>query len=177
LADERRAIAVRINIRIHTDRFKRRAGNEFAASTTLTTAERQLPFECVTLLLQGGGALGAYQEGVYEALAEASIQPDWIAGISIGAVNATIIAGYPPNSRVDRLREFWTHVTSSTPWDWLGNPLGDLARSDDTRNLLNQMSANFCECWCRNRQTRLTELDTPRHPLDDRKPCQDAAAR
>jgi NTE family protein len=109
----------------------------------LTTAERRLPFECVTLLLQGGGALGAYQGGVYEALAEANIHPDWIAGISIGAINAAIIAGNPPNSRVDRLREFWTHVTSSAPWDWLGNPFGDLARSDDTRNLLNQMSANL----------------------------------
>ena len=69
----------------------------------LTTAERRLPFECVALLLQGGGALGAYQGGVYEALAEADIHPDWIAGISIGAINAAIIAGNPPNSRVDRL--------------------------------------------------------------------------
>ena len=106
------------------------------------TAERRLPFECVTLLLQGGGALGAYQGGVYEALAEANIHPDWVAGISIGAINAAIIAGNPPNCRVDRLREFWTHVTSSAPWDWLGSPFGDLARGDDTRNLLNQMSAN-----------------------------------
>jgi len=94
----------------------------------LTTAERRLPFECVTLLLQGGGALGAYQGGVYEALAEANIHPDWIAGISIGAINAAIIAGNPPNSRVDRLREFWTNVTSSAPWDWLGNLFGDLAK-------------------------------------------------
>jgi NTE family protein len=109
----------------------------------LTTAERRLPFECVTLLLQGGGALGAYQGGVYEALAEANIHPDWLAGISIGAINAAIIAGNPANSRVDRLREFWTHVTSSAPWDWSGNPFDDLARNDDTRNLLNQMSANL----------------------------------
>src|SRR6202008_2963892 len=109
----------------------------------LMTSERRLPFECVTLLLQGGGALGAYQGGVYEALAEADIHPDWVAGISIGAINAAIIAGTPPNSRVDRLREFWTNVTSSAPWDWLGNPFGDLARSDDARNLLNQMSANL----------------------------------
>ena len=94
------------------------------------------------MLLQGGGALGAYQGGVYEALAEANIHPDWIAGISIGAINGAIIAGNPPHSRVDRLREFWTQVTSSAPWDWLGNPFGDFARSDDTRNLLNQMSAN-----------------------------------
>jgi len=109
----------------------------------LTKAEQRLPFECVALLLQGGGALGAYQGGVYEALAEANIHPDWIAGISIGAINGAIIAGNPPHSRVDRLREFWTQVTSSAPWDWLGNPFGDFARSDDTRNVLNQMSANF----------------------------------
>jgi NTE family protein len=109
----------------------------------LTQAEQRLPFECVALLLQGGGALGAYQGGVYEALAEANIHPDWIAGISIGAINGAIIAGNPPHSRVDRLREFWTQVTLSAPWDWLGNPFGDFARSDDTRNLLNQMSANF----------------------------------
>ena len=95
----------------------------FQLQPHLTTAKRQLPFDCVTLLLQGGGALGAYQGGVYEALAEADIHPNWIAGISIGAINAAIIAGNPPNSRVDRLREFWTHVTSSAPWAWLGNPV------------------------------------------------------
>ena len=75
--------------------------------------ERRLPFECVALVLQGGGALGAYQGGVYEALAEANMHPDWIAGISIGAINGAIIAGNAPNDRVDRLREFWTHVTSN----------------------------------------------------------------
>jgi NTE family protein len=101
----------------------------------LTTAERRLPFECVALVLQGGGALGAYQGGVYEALAEANIHPDWIAGISIGAINGAIIAGNPPHTRVDRLREFWTQVTSNVPWP----PL----LSDGTRNLLNQMNANF----------------------------------
>ena len=75
-------------------------------------AERRLPFECVALLLQGGGALGAYQAGVYEALSEVGIYPDWVAGISIGAINATIIAGNPPERRVGRLREFWERVTS-----------------------------------------------------------------
>jgi NTE family protein len=109
----------------------------------LATAERRLPFECVALLLQGGGALGAYQGGVYEALAESNIHPDWIAGISIGAINGAIIAGNPPNSRVDRLREFWTQVTSSAAWDWTNNPFVDFSRSDDTRNLLNQISANL----------------------------------
>src|SRR5437764_808318 len=112
-----------------------------------TIARSHLPFECVTLVLQGGGALGAYQGGVYEALAEADIHPDWIAGISIGAINAAIIAGNPPNSRVDRLREFWMQVTSSSPWHWSGNPLSDLARGDDTRNLLNQMSANLAAAF------------------------------
>ena len=106
-------------------------------------AQERLPFECVALLLQGGGALGAYQGGVYEALAEADIHPNWIAGISIGAINAAIIAGNPPDSRVERLRQFWTQVTSNGLWDWSANPFVDLAGSDDARNLLNQMSANF----------------------------------
>jgi len=95
----------------------------------VTAAKRKLPFECVTLLLQGGGALGAYKGGVYEALAEADIHPNWIAGISIGAINDAIIAGNPPNSRIDRLREFWTQVTSTAPWDWSGHPFVDLARA------------------------------------------------
>jgi predicted acylesterase/phospholipase RssA len=65
------------------------------------------------LLLQGGGALGSYQAGVYQALTEAGLHPDWVAGISIGAVNAALIAGNPPDKRVERLREFWEAV--STP--------------------------------------------------------------
>jgi len=107
-----------------------------------TVAERRLPFECVALVLQGGGALGAYQAGVYEALAEAGIHPDWIAGISIGAINAAIIAGNPPNSRVDRLREFWTQV-SSGPWSCLGDSSSGVAKGDTARNLINAMSAGF----------------------------------
>ena len=107
------------------------------------TTEGKPPFECVALLLQGGGALGAYQGGVYEALAEANVHPDWIAGISIGAINAAIIAGNPPNSRIDRLREFWTQVTSNGVWDWSGSFFPDWARGDHTRSLLNQMSANL----------------------------------
>ena len=63
------------------------------------------PFECIALLLQGGGALGSYQGGVYQALSEANLQPDWVAGISIGAVNAALIAGNPPEKRVEKLRE------------------------------------------------------------------------
>ena len=70
-------------------------------------------FDCIALLLQGGGALGAYQGGVYQALSEADIQPDWIAGMSIGAINAALIAGNAPERRVERLREFWEMVTAS----------------------------------------------------------------
>jgi NTE family protein len=109
----------------------------------LTTVDRRLPFDCIALLLQGGGALGAYQGGVYEAFAEANIHPDWIAGISIGAINAAIIAGNPPNSRVDRLREFWTQVTLDAPWHWSGTPFTDSMNSDHTRNFLNQVNASF----------------------------------
>jgi NTE family protein len=56
-------------------------------------------YEVIALVLQGGGALGSYQAGVYEGLAEANIQPNWVAGISIGALNAAIIAGNPPEKR------------------------------------------------------------------------------
>ena len=73
------------------------------------------PFDCIALLLQGGGALGAYQAGVYEALAEANLHPDWTAGISIGAINSALIAGNPPESRVEKLREFWQQITTPLP--------------------------------------------------------------
>ena len=109
----------------------------------VTTTQRHLPFECVALVLQGGGALGAYQAGVYEALSEAGIHPDWIAGISIGAINAAIIAGNPPNSRVDRLREFWTQVTADGLWPFLGEANLGLASGDAARNFLSQMSATM----------------------------------
>src|SRR5260370_41132936 len=64
-------------------------------------------YDVVALVLQGGGALGAYQAGVYEGLHEAGIRPNWVAGISIGALNAAIIAGSPEGERLQRLREFW----------------------------------------------------------------------
>jgi NTE family protein len=93
--------------------------------------EKHLPFECVALVLQGGGALGAYQAGVYEALAEAGIHPNWLAGISIGAINCALIAGNPPEARVDRLREFWEGITTnpSNSWcEWTNAAKGDAAR-------------------------------------------------
>ena len=82
------------------------------------TAERRLPFECIALVLQGGGALGAYQAGVYEALAEAGIHPDWVAGVSIGAINSAIIAGNEPAQRVAKLRTFWREITANPLLDW-----------------------------------------------------------
>jgi NTE family protein len=75
--------------------------------------QRGPAFEQTVLLLQGGGALGSYQAGVYQALAEANLHPDWIAGVSIGAVNAALIAGNAPEHRVQRLRQFWETVSTS----------------------------------------------------------------
>jgi NTE family protein len=66
----------------------------------------------VALVLQGGGALGAYQVGVYEALHEAGVEPDWVIGTSIGAINGAIIAGNPPGERMQRLERFWRMVRS-----------------------------------------------------------------
>jgi NTE family protein len=86
------------------------------------------------LVLQGGGALGSYQAGAYQALCHFDFEPDWIAGISIGAINAAIIAGNPPEKRVARLKEFWELVSSPVPW----NPI---ASSDRGRSLFNETSA------------------------------------
>jgi NTE family protein len=69
------------------------------------------PFEQIALLLQGGGALGSYQGGVYQALDEADITPDWVAGVSIGSINSALIAGNPPDKRVSALRAFWETVS------------------------------------------------------------------
>src|ERR1700676_5216194 len=79
----------------------------------------------VALVLQGGGALGSYQAGVYEALSASEYLPDWVAGISIGAINAAIIAGNAPERRVDRLLEFWEMVTHPTAL-WPAAPSGAL---------------------------------------------------
>jgi NTE family protein len=91
-------------------------------------------FDQTILALQGGGALGAYQAGVYEGLAEAGLMPTWVVGISIGSINAAIIAGNPPERRVERLRTFWDRVSSYaplTPPAWL----------DVIRPALNNLSA------------------------------------
>ena len=87
----------------------------------------------VVLVLQGGGALGAYQVGVYHALHEAGIEPDWVIGTSIGAINAALICGNVLAARMERLDRFWheveQHATAATPFDWLGlaPALGTLA--------------------------------------------------
>src|SRR5437867_11877719 len=75
-------------------------------------ATQRPPFERIALILQGREALGAYQAGVYQALAEANLHPDWVAGISIGAISSALIAGNPPEKRVERLRRFWETVSA-----------------------------------------------------------------
>jgi NTE family protein len=84
-----------------------------AAQALKPPADAAKDYETVALVLQGGGALGAYQAGVYQALHEAGIRPNWIAGISIGAINAALIAGNPPERRVERLQAFWETISSS----------------------------------------------------------------
>lgn len=88
------------------------------------------------LVLQGGGALGAYQAGAYEALHKAGVRPEWVAGISIGAINAAIIAGSPDDRRIDNLRAFWDTVTSGPKM--LTADTGDLMRK-----WLNEYSAAY----------------------------------
>src|SRR3569833_1892936 len=72
------------------------------------------------LVFQGGGALGAYQSGVYHAMHEAGIEPDWVIGTSIGAINASLIAGNEPADRLERMREFWKRVTHSRTVQFAG---------------------------------------------------------
>src|ERR1700728_4405036 len=84
-----------------------------ALEPMVKAAKRVLPFERVALVLQGGGALGAYQAGVYQAIHEANIDVHWLCGTSIGAVNGALIAGNPPERRVERLRDFWETVTTA----------------------------------------------------------------
>jgi len=98
-----------------------------APAKTPATAHR-------VLVLQGGGALGSYQAGAYQALCHFDFEPEWIAGISIGAINAAIIAGNPREKRVERLKEFWEMVSAPVPW----NPV---TKSDRGRLLFNETSA------------------------------------
>jgi NTE family protein len=81
-------------------------------TTAVSGVAKRTPFECIALVLQGGGILGSYQGGVYQALAEADLLPNWVAGVLIGAVNSALIAGNPPERRVEKLRKFWETVSS-----------------------------------------------------------------
>jgi NTE family protein len=89
-------------------------------------AELLAPYQSVALVLQGGGALGAYQAGVFQALNEFGVNPNWLSGVSIGAINAAIIAGNRPGNQLDRLRTFWETVSSRKVWHF--TPEGDVFR-------------------------------------------------
>src|SRR5580698_1423013 len=100
-------------------------------------APRRRPDRCgrVALVLQGGGALGAYQAGVYQALHEAGIEPDWVSGVSIGAINSAIIAGNAREKRLEKLQAFWDRITDRTVW--LHTPDGDIYRQ--ARNMTSSL--------------------------------------
>jgi NTE family protein len=98
-----------------------------APATTPANAQR-------VLVLQGGGALGSYQAGAYQALCHHDFEPEWVAGISIGAINAAIIAGNSRETRVDRLKEFWEMVSSPVSWS-------PVTKGDRARSLFNETSA------------------------------------
>jgi len=98
-------------------------------ATTPANAQR-------VLVLQGGGALGSYQAGAYQALCHFDFEPEWIAGISIGAVNAAIIAGNERSKRIDRLKEFWHTVSPGAPW-----VPAPITKADRERSLYNETSA------------------------------------
>ncbi|MDQ0470667.1 patatin-like phospholipase family protein [Labrys wisconsinensis] len=95
-----------------------------------TLEEISALYDRVALVFQGGGALGAYQAGVYQALADAGCEPTWLSGVSIGAVNASIIAGNEPRHRLHRLEQFWQKISGRKIWAY--TPEGDMFR--DIRN-------------------------------------------
>jgi NTE family protein len=144
---DRSPLAQAISPRPPNDRQRARAAGPYSRRLSPTASDwtsgtrQHPPFECIALVLQGGGALGAYQAGVYEALAQADLHPDWIAGISIGAINGALIAGNAPEARVDKLRSFWEHVSAKPCRDWIERFL--LASGDTVRQWLNQMGAYF----------------------------------
>src|SRR5271163_4252556 len=103
--------------------------------TTETAVAWRRPDGCgrVGLVLQGGGALGAYQVGVYQALHEAGVEPDWVIGTSIGAINASLIAGNRREDRLDQMNAFWKRVqnasclAAASNLPWLGAAMPNLA--------------------------------------------------
>ncbi|MES2945345.1 MAG: patatin-like phospholipase family protein [Pseudomonadota bacterium] len=99
--------------------------------------------ECI-LVLQGGGALGAYQAGVFEALGTVHQEPDWVAGISIGAINAALIVGNAAEHRVERLQEFWTLLSSALPTPGIAKPLETSLNSRLALNAASAMQVMLC---------------------------------
>jgi NTE family protein len=84
-----------------------------------TVAQQAAKYQDIGLMLQGGGALGAYQVGVYKALAQAQCLPSWVCGVSIGAINGAIIVGNEPSKRVARLEAFWALIATQPVWPFL----------------------------------------------------------
>src|SRR5215472_6534686 len=121
-----------------SDISNRTAHRRLSRRKTHIVTERP-PFDRIALLLQGGGALGACQAGVYQFLAEANLHPEWVAGISMGATRSALIAANPPGKRVERLREFWETITTSP----FGVPyVGVLkARDEFSHSVINQVSS------------------------------------
>ncbi|WP_293902952.1 patatin-like phospholipase family protein [Phenylobacterium sp.] len=97
----------------------------------------------VVLVFQGGGALGAYQAGVYQALQEAGVEPDWVIGTSIGAINASLIAGNAPADRLDRMREFWMRMTHSPATQFWASLPGFGAAVANAMTVANGLEAFF----------------------------------
>jgi NTE family protein len=91
--------------------------HDFAAAEAVSNPGAA--YDQTVLVLQGGGALGSYQGGAYEVLHAGGVRPNWVAGVSIGAINAAIIAGNAPDNRVEKLRSFWAQITSESPADTL----------------------------------------------------------
>ncbi|WP_374544920.1 patatin-like phospholipase family protein [Rhodoblastus sp.] len=113
-----------------------------ANSTQPAGGDAPSGFKTVALVLQGGGALGSYQAGVYQGLAEANIHPDWVAGISIGAINSALIAGNEPDKRIEKLRAFWEKV-SEPPLGPFGTPYNPNIKhmNDFVHRAINQFRA------------------------------------
>lgn len=102
----------------------------------------------VVYALQGGGALGAYQVGAYQALLEHGLEPDWVTGISIGSLNAALIAGNEREQRVPRLRQFWESITSKQrPWDRVSNPFSNFTTSLQFAQTVAFGLPNFFRPW------------------------------
>ncbi|TAL36516.1 MAG: patatin-like phospholipase family protein [Phenylobacterium sp.] len=113
-----------------------------AAAKTSTTIDKARLGQIV-LVFQGGGALGAYQAGVYQALQEAGVEPDWVIGTSIGAINAALIAGNAPEQRLERLREFWARMTHSRAAQFAGMLPGVGALAANAMTVANGLEAFF----------------------------------